>query len=187
MNAPFEMKLDKAAFNRWLDAQERKYEWKEGRVVQMTNVSRGHARIVANVLRALSARLDLNQWLVTVSDFGVEDETWVRFPDLIVEPENSDNQGRRALDPIILVEVLSPSSVGTGFTEKLGEYLSLASLEAYLIASQDEPICWVWQRQENGAFPGKPEEIAGREATLELKARAIALPLAEIYHGIGQS
>ena len=73
----FDLHLDKAAFKRWLRDQKRKYEWKDGRVVQMANVTRGHSRVVANMLRAMSLRVDGDTWAVVASDFGVENEAFV--------------------------------------------------------------------------------------------------------------
>lgn len=186
MNAPFDLTLDKASFNRWLLGQERKYEWKEGRIVQMTNVTRGHSRVVRNIARALEARLDIDSWAVVTSDFGVEKETFVRFPDVLVEPEQSGPLDvRRSDTAILLFEVLSPSSVDTDLMEKPEEYMSFDSLEAYVVASQDAAICWVWQRDpETSTFPPKPEKIVGRDQVIALKARGIELPLAEIYRNI---
>ena len=185
MNAPFSQGMDKAAFNRWVERQERKYEWKDGRVVQMPNVTKAHARIVANFLFAIGGTLDRDKWSVTASDLGVEGEKWVRYPDVIVEPMDADDKSRRAERAVLLVEVLSPSSVGTDFSEQLDEYTSFGPLEAYIVASQEEPIVWVWQRDgASRAFPKKPEEIAGRQASVTLRALGVSLPLAELYRGI---
>jgi len=185
MNAPLGLKLDKAAFCAWLEHQEHRHEWKEGRVVQMTNVTKAHVRVAANFIRAISARLDLDRWSVTQSDLGVEDEEFVRFPDVIVEPMDTDDESRRARQPVLLVEILSPSSVGIDFTEKLAEYTSFASLEAYIIASQDEPILWIWRRlAEIGAFPATPTEVNGRDSQVDVPGLGITLPLAELYRGV---
>jgi len=180
--------IDKAAFCRWVERQERKYEWKEGRIVQMTNVTRGHGIIVGNFVMAIGARIDLDQWSVIPVDFGVETDDSIRYPDVLVEPLTADDlKGRRSHSPAVLVEVLSPSSGARDFVEKLAEYQTFVTLEAYIIASQDEPICWLWQRGEDGAFPARPAEINGREAAIELNARAISVPMAEIYRGIPSS
>ena len=189
MNAPFDLHLDKAAFNRWLLKQERKYEWKEGRVVQMTNVTRGHSRVVANILRAMSARLDADAWAVVASDFGVEKEAFVRFPDILIEPENAgDFKSRRSENAVLLFEVLSPSSVDTDMIEKPAEYMSFNSLEAYVVASQDAALCWLWQRDPlTRAFPAKPERIAGRDQSIAFQKLSVALPLAEISRNIPTS
>lgn len=177
--------VDKATFCRWVERQERKYEWKEGRIVQMTNVTRAHGKIVTNFVMVLGARLDQDQWSVMAAEFGVETDDAIRCPDIVVEPVNLDDlKGRRAQSPIVLAEVLSPSSGARDFVEKLAEDQTFTTLEAYIVASEDEPICWLWQRQADGTLPAVPEEIAGREATIELTARAIKLPMAEIYRGI---
>ncbi len=124
MNAPIGLKLDKAAFCAWLERQEQRHEWKEGRIVHVTNVTKAHVRIAANFLRAISARVDLDHWAVTQSDLGVEGDGFIRFPDIIVERLDSDDDTRRSRAPVLLVEILSPSSVGIDFTEKLVEYTS---------------------------------------------------------------
>ncbi|MFM9940534.1 MAG: Uma2 family endonuclease [Hyphomicrobiaceae bacterium] len=180
-----DLKLDKTAFNRWLDRQEGKYEWKDGRVVQMSNASKAHARIVANLVRAIGGKLDLDRWSVTASDLGVEDEDFLRFPDIIVEPMDDDDKGRRSRQPALLIEVLSPSSVGADFRDKPEEYMRFASLQAYGVVSQDAALCWIWQRDSaTGQFPVKPTEFIGREPSISFSALGIDLPLAEIYRGI---
>ena len=185
MNAPFSLTMDKPAFVAWLARQERKFEWKEGRVVPMPDVTKAHARIASNFMFAFGARLNRDLWSITPSDLGVEDETFLRFPDVIVEPMDTDDKGRRADRAVILVEVLSASSVGIDMTEKREEYCSMNTLPAYIVASQDEPILWLWQRDgETGAFATKPIEINGREQVLNLKFESLALPLAELYRGI---
>ena len=188
MNAPFDLRLDQAAFNRWLLKQERKYEWKEGRVVQMERVTRAHARIVSNILLALGDRLDREAWSLLASGLRIQDETFVRFPDAFVEPAGGDLASCHCEHAVLLFEVLSPSSVDTDLIEKPQEYISFATLEAYVVASQDAAICWVWQRDPaTGRFPAKPEKIVGRDQSISLLARGIALPLAEIYRNIPTS
>lgn len=176
--------LSKDEFCRWIDLQEAKFEWKDGRVVQMSNVSKAHARVTANVLRTISARLDLDPWSVTASDLGVEAEGFIRYPDIIVDAMDTDDKGLRAREPVVLIEVLSPSSVGIDFTEKRAEYASFVSLQAYLVVSQDEALVWVWQRGSDGRLPATPVEIAGREASIHLAGLELDVPLAEIFRGV---
>ncbi len=185
MHVPWDLQLDKADFDRWLDRQEKKHEWKEGRVVQMSNASKAHARIAANLVRALSVKLDLDRWSVTATDLGVEDEDSRRFPDGIAEPMDDDDKGRRSRQPELLVEVLSPSSVATDFREKPEDYMRCQRLQAYCVGSQDAALCWIWQRElATGGLPTRTIEMAGRGRSIQLSALAIDLPLAEIYRGI---
>lgn len=191
MNAQTELPMTKAEFNRWLLDLERssdrsrphRYEWVEGRVMQMVNTTRDHGRVVLNILQALVARLDPSTWEAFVLEFGVEMAGSLRYPDVVVEPAGGDGHGRWAERPIILVEVLSGSSAKTDLIDKVAEYTSLPSLEAYVVASQDEAVCWHWQRQADGSFLAKPAEARGRDVSLPLTARGIELPLSEIYRG----
>ena len=126
------------------------------------------------------------------TEFGVQKPTFTRFPDILVEPFSTELKERRSQFPVMLVEVLSPSTTGVDLTEKPAEYMSFDTLEAYVVASQDEPICWMWQRTAAGSepssaprvFPQLPAEISGRDQSIGLTALGIELPLAEIYRGI---
>jgi Uma2 family endonuclease len=185
MNAPLGLKLDKRAFLQWVQKQERRCELKDGEVIMHPGVSRDHTALVTRFVIALGNRLDPDVWAVGATDFAVEIGPDIRYPDVLVERLNADGKALSTQSPVVLIEVLSPSSTGTDMTEKLAEYTSLPSLEAYIVASQDEPICWVWQRGEDRAFPKKPKEIAGRDNAIEIAALGISLSLAEIFRGIG--
>ena len=176
--------LSKDEFCRWIERQEAKFEWKQGCVVQMSNVSTAHARVVANLLRAISARLDLDRWSVTASDLGVEDESFIRYPDIIVEPMDTDDRSRRSRAPVLIAEVLSPSTTDVDFAEKREEYARFATLAHYLVAGQDQPAVWLYSRDADGRFSEQPMTITGRAAEVEIAALAISVSLAEIYRGI---
>ena len=62
-----------------------------------------------------------------------------------------------------------------------------SSLEAYVVASQDAPIVWIWQRRpdRDQAFPPEPVEISGPNAVVTVDRLGLTLPLAELYRGIG--
>jgi len=188
MNAPLGLKLDKSAFLQWVQKQERRHELKDGEVIMHPGVSRSHYKLVGRFVVAFSNRVDPDAWNVGPTDFAVEIGPDIRYPDVVVERVHPDGTALSTDTPTVLVEVLSPSSVATDMVEKLAEYTSLPSLEACIVASQDEPICWVWQRGGKGrAFPKKPAEIAGRDDAIEITALGISLPMSEIFRGIGRS
>ena len=78
---------------------------------------------------------------------------------------------------------LSPSSIAVDMVEKHEEYLQLPTLQAYLICAQDEPRACVFLR-ENGTFPPSPVMIEGREASVDIPALSLSLPMAGIFAGI---
>jgi Uma2 family endonuclease len=88
-----------------------------------------------------------------------------------------------ATAPVLLVEVLSPSTAATDLGDKAAEYLHIPSLTAYSVLSQDEPKAWVWARA-TAQFASGPAVIAGTEAIIRIAALQLKLPLAEIYAGM---
>jgi Uma2 family endonuclease len=85
-----------------------------------------------------------------------------------------------ATAPILVAEVLSPSSVTDDLGDKATEYLHLPGLSAYLVLSQDEPKAWVWVRGESG-FSAGAEVITGMEGIVRLPALSIEVSLSEVY------
>lgn len=183
----YEPPMTKAEFYEWVVRQPQgRFELKDGRVVQqMTGASKAHNRIVSNVIFALGARLDRDVWSITASDLAVEIDEDVRYPDLVVERLDAPGPPLVAERADLLLEVLSPSSKGTDMQMKAAEYTSLTALDAYIVASQDEAVCRIWQRGgEAMVFPAKPAEVNGLDATIEVAWLGISLPLSEIYRGI---
>ncbi|MDO9381953.1 MAG: Uma2 family endonuclease [Hyphomicrobiaceae bacterium] len=185
--ATYSAHMDKAAFFAWLRAREGgRYELKNGEIIVHPGVSRNHHRVTGGFAHALRTRLQFEKWDIAIGEFAVEIRDDIRYPDVLVERRAEDGGAYSTADPVLLVEVVSPSSAGRDLSVKATEYLGLPSLEAYIVASQDEPIVWIWQRDAvTRAFAAEPVEIAGRDRTITLDALGIVLPLAEIYRGLG--
>lgn len=179
-----ELMLTKAEFLRWIEAPERRrqrFEWAEGKVVQQANVTLNHGIIAGNIHYLFLSLLDREVWCAFISDVYVEQNGSYRLPDVIVTRLGADGKRRSVTEPVVLVEVLSSTSVERDFHDKLAEYPGFASLEAYIIASQDEPKCWLWERGKSGTFAERPRISQGRADSIVLGQRGIELPLAEIY------
>jgi Uma2 family endonuclease len=174
------------AFLGWVQEQQGRYELKDGAIRMMTGATRGHVRLLFRMVRALATKLDESVWFVGSNDLAVRIGENIRYPDIVVEPAGGDDADLVARAPALIVEVLSPSSLHIDMREKVDEYLSLPSLAAYIVASQDEPRLWVWLRGEDGAFPKHPEPVAGADKTVTVKALGLSLALGEIYAGIGR-
>jgi Uma2 family endonuclease len=180
---------DTEAFLRWgttLDPDHPyKYELSNGKVSRtMIQVSRGHWRVTANILRELLHELDQSKFDAGPTEFGVRTGVGVRYPDVIVDRASSDHENLACEAPIFVAEVLSPSTAGLDFTVKLREYKAIDSVQTYLICSQDEPRAWVWQRATDGAWPELPVELAGRDGRIALGVLGIELAMASIFRGI---
>src|SRR4051794_15461645 len=177
------------AFLRWAAKLDRhqpfKYELSEGKVSRMMiQVSRAHWLVTANILGELLAKLDRTRFQAGPAEFGVRTAVGVRYPDAIVDRASTGLADLACEAPVLIVEVLSPSTAGLDFTVKLEEYKAISSVQTYVISSQDEPRAWVWSRQSDGSWPRLPTEFAGREGAIPLGGLGIEITMAAIFRGI---
>jgi len=186
MNARDYVRVDKATFFRFVERQaEGRFEYEEGRIVQqMSGGTLAHMRIVQRFASAFERRLDANAWIVTSQGRGVETAKTVRYPDVVVEAVGAGGKDLSTTKPVVVVEVLSPTTQELDLNTKPREYMSLASLEAYIVASQDAQQCWIWARDHGRKFAELPDERSGPRAAVEVLALGVSIPLAEVYRGI---
>lgn len=170
-------------FLRWNEGREGKREFVRGRIVEMmVNVSRSHVKIAARLTAILLSLLDEHRFDVGTADFGVRTLAGIRYPDVFVDRAVGEGKDLAARAPVLVAEILSPSTMAVDFGEKAVEYTALPTLLHYLVLSQDEPRVWVWNRGEAGF--GKPEMIAGAEEKLALAGLGLSFSLAELYRGV---
>ena len=185
MNVQDKMPTTADEFLRWNEGREGKREFVRGRVVEMMiNVTRNHIDIAANLLLALRQGLDRNSYSVGSADFGVRTADGVRYPDVIVDRKTAVASGEdlAAVEPVFVAEILSPSSYGRDFVDKLADYRGIDSLNYYLILSHQEPRVWLSSRGPDGW--NKPQEIAGTDGSVELGLLGLQLSLADLYDGV---
>jgi Uma2 family endonuclease len=178
------VKVDKATFLDFAERHAGRCEYVRGRIIMQAGGTFIHARIAQHILRLLHRQLDPDRWIATGSDRGVETPDTVRYPDVTVELVGADPKSRYTENPVLAVEVLSATSEERDLDTKPLEYRAIASLQAYIVASQDEPACLVWLRDANGAFPAEPVAVNGHTATISVPALGLQLPLADIYRGL---
>ncbi len=184
MNVQLPIHMDQKAFLAWAESQEARYELDRGRVIMMTGGSRAHWQITANLIRALQERFDPVRFAV-LPEFGVSLEVGsIRFPDVVVDVAGEKPSDQTATAPLLIVEVLSPSSERVDLGDKAAEYLKLPSLSAYLVFAQDEMKAWVWTRGEQGFAPGALV-LEGAEAIVNIEALGIDLPFTDVYARVG--
>ncbi len=182
MNVSLPLQIDKSAFLAWAETREGRYELVAGRVVMTAGASRHHAIIVGNLYSITRAQIDSTRWTV-LADFGLDGgpET-LRYPDIMIDEANEANTYSAAA-PVLVAEVLSPSTAEIDLGDKAAEYLALPSLRTYLVLAQSEPKVWIWRRQD-GQFPPSPRVITGLDKVIRIAELNLALPLSAIYAGV---
>jgi Uma2 family endonuclease len=90
-----------------------------------------------------------------------------------------------ATAPVLIAEVLSPSTAAIDLGDKAAEYLQLPSLAAYLVFSEDGPKAWVWIKGEQG-FPPAPAVLDGQDEIIWIPALklTLTLPLSALYGSV---
>lgn len=172
-------------FLRWNEGREGKREFVNGRVVEMMiNVTRNHVDIATNLITVLRGQLDRSAYSVGSADFSVRTPEGIRYPDAFVDRKGGAAKADdlEAIEPLFVAEVLSPSSYGRDFVEKLNDYQGIDSLQYYLILSHEEPRVWLSRRLEEGW--SAPEELLGLDVILELDTLQVRFALADIYEGV---
>jgi Uma2 family endonuclease len=187
MNASAFSKFDKAAFFKVVEAanDDQRFEFVRGRILQQQKGNtRGHVLVATEFLMSLARQLDETEFDVLGPGFAVETDETVRYPDVLVVPSNLAGDAMATRVTPLIVEVLSPTSVDRDLCVKPAEYLSIPSLQAYIVASQDEPACLVWQRGADGTFPAEPVEIKGQAGVIRVAQLSVEIALADVYRGI---
>lgn len=176
LNTPFFSDVD--AFLRWAETRDERFEYVEGRVRAMAGASRRHARIALNVGVELSLRLRDGPCAPFGPDLAIRTgAARSRLPDASVVC--GDGPERYADDPVMVVEVLSPSTEAEDRGAKLREYLALPSLRHYLLLAQDAPHAELYSRADDGGW--RYEVVADPLAVLRLPGIGVELPLAALY------
>lgn len=185
MNIQSKMPTTADEFLRWNEGREGKREFVRGKVVEMMiNVTRNHAEIAANLIHLLRMQLDRKQFSVGSADFAVRTPDGIRFPDVFVDRKRGGARGAdlAAVEPIVLAEILSPSSFARDFHDKMRDYCAIPSLLYYLILSHEEPRVWLTSRVRDGWTPA--ESFAGLDEIVFLPDLNVSLSLAELYDGV---
>ena len=167
-------------------AAETKSEYRYGQIYAMTCVSREHNLIAGNLFRELSVQLRKGDCETYVSDIRVRvNRTGLyTYPDVVVACGPilfEDGHVDTLLNPVVIIEVLSPSTEAYDRGEKFAHYRRLDSLQEYVLVSQDRVRIERYVRQ------GEQWVLSERSAAddvLEIAAIGCRVSLADIYERV---
>lgn len=169
------------AFDR---ASEVKHEYFGGEVFAMAGASFDHGIIVGNTYASLRAQLQSGPCRAHLSDLRVQAGTsgLFTYPDLTVvcgPPQFSFGQRDVLTNPVLVVEVLSPSTEAYDRGRKFAHYRTIESLRGFLLIAQDEYRVEHFARQANDLW--LLSDATGPDGMLEIPTLGCALPLADVY------
>ncbi|WP_437493247.1 Uma2 family endonuclease [Sorangium sp. So ce1014] len=167
-----------------------KHEFLNGEIFAMAGGTPEHARLCVSVSAELRAHLRGRPCAVYSSDLRVRVQATglSTYPDVSVvcgKLERDAVDKDAALNPIVLVEVLSDSSEAYDRGQKFAHYRRIPSLREYALVSQHEPRIEVFHRNEDDSWTLR-EARAGEGAHLETIGCTLSIdevyrdPLAEV-------
>jgi hypothetical protein len=175
--------MTREAFFAWADAQEGRYEFDGLQPVAMTGGDLGHSVVTGNILRQLGNRLAGKPCRPLGPDAAIATiGSTVRYPDAVVTCTKFNPRDRLVPDPVVVFEVVSPTSVRTDRVAKLREYQAVASIRRYVIVEPSLVAVTVLWRAEAGQMFTADGLSDGD--TLALPEIGIEVPVAALYEGI---
>ena len=149
----------------------------------MSGASFTHNLIKGNIFAQLHNRLIESSCVVFANEMhvGIPSAESYFYPDVGVvcdEPRFEDNVFDTLLNPIVIVEVLSPSTEGYDRGEKFSRYRQVDSLKEYILVSQDSVNV---ERSLRKRDEWSYTFFQGLEQQLPLTSLQCELPLQEIY------
>jgi Uma2 family endonuclease len=162
------------------DGTDTRYELFDGQIVAMAPASDVHGALVMRLARRIGNAL--RPGCEVIAEAG------------IVPPERADSwyqadlavtcaglTGRQFVaEPVLIVEVLSPSTATTDRDRKLPDYRTIPSLQDILVVSSTEPRIEHFHREPDG---WKIHDLRG-EGTLRIEAFDVTIDLTELYAGV---
>ncbi|OGX90849.1 Uma2 family endonuclease [Hymenobacter coccineus] len=164
------------------EKSEVRHEYFDGKIFAMAGASAPHNLIKGNMIAAL--RPGARQRGCRVFDenmrLAVQEKKYYTYPDIMVSCDPDDRRDPYLIrQPVLIVEVLSPSTSEYDRTEKFKQYQKLPSLRHYLLVSQNAWVVEWFRRDDAGQWIytllSEPADV------LEIPDLGLGLPLAELY------
>ncbi len=169
----------------WEETNFEKHEYIDGEVRCMAGAKGRHNRIMSNANTAIGRQLDNSECFLLSSEMRVKAaETRYVYPDLSAvcgEEEYARDNEMELVNPVLVIEVTSPSTIDIDRGEKMDLYFEIPSIQAYLIIDQHRVCAELSIRSESGWRTTLFETL---DDVLPLDVLDCKLPLAQVYRGV---
>ena len=127
-----------------------KHEYVRGHVYAMVGASRAHNKLALALASLLRTHLRESGCDVFISDMKVRIGDIFYYPDVVVTCGKADTNPYFSTEPVLVVEVLSPTTEAADRVDKRLGYQSLPSLKEYVLVNQDRRKVEVYRRSGAG-------------------------------------
>ena len=166
-----------------------KHEYYNGKICKMPGGKFNHNLIAANIITALNNELDKRQTehVVLNSDMKIfiPHIIAIVYPDAVVickKPVFYEKRRDVILNPLLIVEVLSPSTEVYDRTEKFSFYKQIPSFKEYVLVEQNMPFVTASFKIAEQTWRDSIAE--GTEVYIHLQSIDCTIALSKIYKGV---
>jgi Uma2 family endonuclease len=177
-----EKRMTLAEFLEWDDGTDQRYELVSGRVVAMAPVSPNDSIIASKIVGALENSLKPPCYVGIEAGVVRPDRSDTFYEADIVVSCSPFQKGMATIpEPIVIVEVLSPSTIEHDRGRKAYDYSQIGSVKEIVLVSSEQRHVVVWRRR---GTKWEVEHLIG-DAALELEAVSVTILFAAIYADSG--
>ena len=160
-----------------------KHEYIEGEVYAMAGTSDVHNLIAGDLYALLVNHLRGSRCQPFFGEIKVRvTEKVYYYPDVLVSCEQNPEDPYFRNQPILIIEVTSPSTERIDRSEKLLYYLQMPSLQEYVIVDQQKMNVEVHRRQANGRWI--TYIFNENDDVVELASVELSIPLPDLYRRV---
>ena len=180
-HAALNLPMTAAEFLAWEETQTVKHEFVRGEVFAMAGAGKAHVALTLNAAMALRVHLRGSPCRTYMADtkLRVEAADMYFYPDVLVTCSATDAADPAIVrEPVLLVEVLSPTTAAYDRGDKFATYRQLPTLREYVLIDPQSRRCDVFRLQGDGLWVLHPFE-AGQD--LRLASVDLDLPAAALW------
>jgi Uma2 family endonuclease len=160
MASPALKRMTLAEFLAWDDGTDRRYELLDGVPVMMAPPPEAHGELAAALAAEIHTRLEQSCRVISEAGIVVPDRADTYYvADLAVTCAPREPGRRMVVDPVLVVEVLSPSTGQVDRWRKVADYRTLPSVQEILVVFSDERRAEVQRRTADG---WRVEDLIGK-------------------------
>jgi len=162
-------------------------EYFDGQLLAKMGSSAKHCTIVGNIIIGIGQQFKKRtcEIFANMMRLKVIKTSSYFYPDVVAvcgKPQFEDNEQDVLLNPIVIVEVLSPSTEGYDRGTKFEHYRTIDSLSDYLLVAQDKIHVEHYVRQSDRSWLFS--EFKSAEEKIQMESIGGELLVAEIYEKV---
>lgn len=176
-------RLSLSAFLDWENRQPERHEFHRGEVFAMVGSRRAHGRVVLNLGRRIAEALEGSPCQAFVENMKVQvAQDTVLYPDVFVTCDSADLATEMIFRaPLLVLEVLSPTTQAYDRSQKFALYRRLESLREYVLVDPETRRVEAFRKDAEGQWVLADMSDAD---TLHLPCIEGRIPMIQVFEGL---